>query len=114
MEDHRQDRIQSFAFVAVVMAALCISCFWVVHSSKLTYSDNVAQLDRMVNPNDASVASLIRLPGVGLAKAQAIVTYRESIKDGQSGAFHNCQDLQKVNGIGPKTAEDLGEFLRFE
>jgi competence protein ComEA len=68
----------------------------------------------MVNPNDATVASLIRLPGLGLAKAQAIVSYRESIKNGQNEAFHNCQDIQKVKGIGPKTAEDLGEFLRFE
>jgi competence ComEA-like helix-hairpin-helix protein len=114
MEDHRQNRIQSFAFLAVTLSALCISCLWVIHSSKLTYPGNVAQLDSLVNPNDATVASLIRLPGVGLAKALSIVTYRESIKDSHNEAFRNCQDLRKVKGIGPKTAADLGEFLRFE
>lgn len=114
MENHRQDRIQSFAFVAVMLAALCISCLWAVRTSGFSSSRDDVRLDNLINPNDAPVASLIRLPGIGLAKAQAIVAYRESVKNGQSSAFRNCKDLQKVKGIGPKTAESIGEFLKFE
>jgi len=64
----------------------------------------------------ASVASMVRLAGIGPARATAIAAYRDSFgeKDGQGGAFRDCSDLQKVYGIGPKTAESMSEWLRFE
>lgn len=48
-----------------------------------------------VNINTASVSELEALPGIGPAKAKAIVAYRD-----QNGAFKNVEDLKNVKGIG--------------
>lgn len=55
-----------------------------------------------VNINTASEAELTALPGIGPAKAKAIVAYRT-----QNGAFKSADDLVKVSGIGGKTLERL-------
>ena len=55
-----------------------------------------------VNVNKADAETIAReLQGVGLAKARAIVTYRE-----ENGPFKSADDLLKVTGIGPKILED--------
>lgn len=73
-------------------------------------------LQGTINPNTAPVASMARLPGIGPSKAAAIVAYRQSFSanEGTAGAFGDCADLQKVRGIGPKTAGGICEFLRFD
>lgn len=38
------------------------------------------EIEQKVNPNDAPVKSLARLPGLGLVRAEAIVAYRESMR----------------------------------
>lgn len=72
-------------------------------------------LDSKVNPNTASAASLSRLPGIGPAKANLIISYRQSIKDNNPAAraFIDSNDLQKVTGLGPKTAERIKKYLKF-
>jgi len=51
-----------------------------------------------VNINTADAETLSNeLTGIGLAKAQAIVAYRE-----QNGAFDVPEALLKVKGIGPR------------
>lgn len=55
----------------------------------------------MVNINTATAEELAQgLTGVGPAKAQAIIQYRE-----MHGPFANPADLGKVKGIGPSTLE---------
>ena len=49
-----------------------------------------------VDLNTADVASLDALPGVGPARARAIVRYRDV-----NGPFHAVQELARVPGIGP-------------
>lgn len=77
----------------------------------------VEQLNDKINPNKASWASLVRLPGIGPTKARAIVEYRESkinhdkIND---KPFNSINDLENVKGIGPKTVEGIREYLIFE
>lgn len=54
-----------------------------------------------VNVNEASAAEMAEaLQGVGEAKAQAIVDYRE-----ENGAFTAAQDLAQVKGIGAATIQ---------
>jgi len=48
----------------------------------------------MVNINTASVEQLQLLPGIGLAKAKAIVKHRNQ------SPFSEVKDLAKVKGIG--------------
>lgn len=55
-----------------------------------------------VNINTADVKELEGLPGIGPAKAQAIVDYRK-----EHGPFTTVDDLSKVQGIGPKMLEQL-------
>ena len=52
--------------------------------------------------NRATVGELDRLPGIGPAKAQAIVAYRDS-----HGPFRSGADLAGVPGIGPALAARL-------
>lgn len=55
-----------------------------------------------ININTASAGQLEDLPGIGPAKAAAIVSYRD-----QAGQFSRCEDLDKVEGIGPATVSAL-------
>ena len=48
-----------------------------------------------VNINTASPSELEALPGIGPAKAKAIVDYRQ-----QHGAFKSVEELKNVKGIG--------------
>jgi competence protein ComEA len=56
--------------------------------------------------NSATAAELEGLNGIGPAKAQAIVDYRT-----KHGPFQKVEDLEKVDGIGPKMLEKLKPML---
>lgn len=74
------------------------------------------ELESRINPNVAPVESLVRLPGLGISRAGAIVAYREGFNraNGARAAFERGDDLQKISGIGPKTVQDMGEWIKFE
>jgi competence protein ComEA len=60
-----------------------------------------AALAGPVNLNSADAATLAKeLDGIGPAKAQAIVEYRQ-----KNGPFRSAEDLLKVDGIGDKVLE---------
>ena len=63
-----------------------------------------------VNVNTADAKTLAReLQGVGMAKAEAIISYRE-----KNGPFKSADDLVKVKGLGKKLVEQNKAFIRFE
>ena len=111
-----QNKIQSFAFVisATVCTLFCVG-FAASDARKFGQSCEI-KLDSRINPNDAPVASLVRLPSIGISRAVAIVAWRENFaeQEGKSRAFENADDLQKVKGIGPKTAKNMSKWLKFE
>ena len=113
-----QIKIQSFAFVISVCIAFCFCLAFVSNplGSESAFGGCKFKLESRINPNDAPVESLIRLPGLGIGRAGAIVAYRENSngKDSDSPAFQNCNDLQKVKGIGPKTVQNISQWLKFE
>ena len=111
-----QNRIQSFAFVInVIVCVLFCTSFAVPNFFRLRQSCEI-EIESRINPNDASVASLVRLPGIGVGRADAIVIYRmnSARENGGIVAFESIGDMQKVKGIGPKTSQSMSEWLRFE
>ncbi len=115
MGQARQKDIQSFAFVLSVCAAFCF-CLGFVSGFAGSGQNCEIKLDCRVNPNYAPIESLVRLPGIGVSRAAAIVAYREKFGDidGGNPVFQSANDLQKVKGIGPKTVQNIGEWLKFE
>ncbi|MFQ5515392.1 MAG: ComEA family DNA-binding protein [Myxococcota bacterium] len=56
--------------------------------------------------NEASSGDLDALPGIGPARARAIVRERE-----RGGPFHSVAELQRVPGLGAVSAERLAPHL---
>lgn len=59
-----------------------------------------------INLNTASAQQLETLPGIGEAKAAAIIAYRK-----EHGDFASAQDLTKVSGIGDSTYAKLKDYV---
>ncbi|USK32686.1 helix-hairpin-helix domain-containing protein [Bacillus sp. F19] len=88
----------------------------VVYIPKLgeTAEDNVQQPasaevdvgEQQVNLNKATAEELQTLTGIGPAKAEAILSYRE-----EAGGFKTIEDLMNVPGIGEKSFEKLKDSI---
>ncbi|ATJ82484.1 ComEA family DNA-binding protein [Halomonas beimenensis] len=61
-----------------------------------------------INVNTADAALLAELPGIGEAKAAAIVEDREA-----NGPYAAAADLTRVSGIGEATVEGLADQVTF-
>lgn len=59
-----------------------------------------------ININKAAQNELQNLPGIGPAKAAAIIQYRK-----ENGLFQTIEDLKKISGIGDKTFDKLKESI---
>ncbi len=64
------------------------------------------KLTGVVNVNTATATQLTLLPGVGEARARAIITTRD-----QRGGFKRIEDLLEVKGIGDASLAKLRPFL---
>lgn len=73
----------------------------------------LSPLSGRINPNTAPAGSLIRLEGIGAARAFDIIEYREAREALGERAFDTPHDLEAVRGIGPKTVEKLTDSLEF-
>ena len=108
-------RIHAVAFLLsmCICAILCLP--FLRRGSSPGWAGRI-DLETRINPNDAPLASMARLSGIGESRAAAILAYRN--RHGLAGehgpAFRDCNDLQNVNGIGPITVQKNRRWLKFE
>lgn len=112
----RRSRIHSFSFIVAVALGVGVSLVFFLLPFFSPDCQSAIDLDSRINPNQASTASLARLPGIGVSLADAIISYREDFRERIGGgiAFRSCDDLQKVRGIGPKKTKSMSKWLKFE
>jgi competence protein ComEA len=72
-------------------------------------AEDARKLQGVVNVNTASVEELQLLPGVGEARARAIVDLRK-----QRGGLKSMEDLRDVKGIGDASLERLRPHVAFD
>ncbi|MBT2150613.1 ComEA family DNA-binding protein [Pseudoalteromonas sp. SCSIO 43095] len=87
-------------------AALCLLPMGTTFAQSDMLSEQMQSA--MVNINTADLKQLIKLPGVGKKKAQAIIDYREA-----NGDFASLEDLAKVKGVGKKMLAKLNGKVAF-
>lgn len=71
-----------------------------------TSSSSTNSVKGKININTASKTELMELPGIGEAKAQAIIDFRT-----KNGPFKNLHDIVNVPGIGEKTYENIKDLI---
>ncbi|WP_027709066.1 ComEA family DNA-binding protein [Zooshikella ganghwensis] len=82
-----------------IFMALCMVFTLVV--APFSFANEEAAALQAININTATAEQIAdALVGIGPAKAQAIVEYREEF-----GAFDSLDDVEQVKGVGKKTLE---------
>lgn len=74
--------------------------------TKTTTFTNSTTSIKLININTATAEELEKLPGIGPAKAQAIIDYRNKF-----GGFKTIEEIKNVKGIGEKTYEKLKDLI---
>ena len=69
-------------------------------------NDESTSTNKLININTAGVKELSTLTGIGKAKAQKIIDYREA-----NGGFKSIDEIMKVKGIGKATYEKFKENI---
>lgn len=100
--------VQRSAFLLLSMCAGLAGVGLVCHEYHSAQT-RPAPLIHRINPNTASLGQLQTLPGIGPARAQAIVQHREAHL--ASPAFTCLEDLHRVHGLGPALVSDMAAWL---
>lgn len=69
-------------------------------------NSSMAKVSDKVNINKASKEELLKLPGIGEAKANLILTYRET-----NGRFQAIEDIKKISGIKDHVYEQVRDLI---
>ncbi len=107
---------QSLAFLVGLGICLALSLGFAGGILERTEDSPIRGLGERINPNEAPVASLMRLPQIGAARARAIVAQRDRAGTPKSRVpvFQKADDLRQIKGIGPAIVEGVRPWLRFD
>jgi competence ComEA-like helix-hairpin-helix protein len=99
--------------IALLGAAVLIAALWLGGIEPAHAEEGPIPPERalvgVVNVNVADSEQLKLLPGVGPAKAQAILEYRKA-----KGPFKKVEDLLGVSGIGERALERMRPYVVLE
>jgi len=109
--DDIQTRAAALATVGAMALAILLAIPTYMPKKDLPLPDPTFQ----VNPNTAAIGQLLQLPGMGPARAKALVEYRQMVQKVRSGpVFRDVNDLMQVPGLGPDTVKRMAGQLCFE
>jgi len=89
--------------------ALLAACSLAFAASAAPEGDAASRVTGVVNLNTATADELQLLPGIGAARAQAVIDLRK-----QRGGFKSVEELKDVKGIGDTALERLRPFVRLD
>ncbi len=92
-----------------VLSLALLTAFGLALAGSSLAEDASPQLVGTVNINTATPEQLELLPGIGEARARAVVSMRK-----QRGGFKSVDELTEVSGIGEAALERLRPFVRTE
>lgn len=96
------------AFVLLSVGGFLRHDYFGTHCQLVPSASIVRPLEEgeVIDLNWAGLYELMRLPGIGEVRAQAVIDYR-----GEHGDFETIDDLLNVEGIGQVTVDKLRDFL---
>lgn len=105
-------------FIAIAIAIVLISMGYslTVRVANNQYSPTFANriTQTTIDPNTANWASLVRIPGIGPARAEKLLAWRKThVSKAMPVVFKNLEDLRHIPSFGPKTVAGIAEYLRF-
>jgi hypothetical protein len=104
-------RTRAAAGAALLLLALAAAA-WLLSPPRDLRPVALDAATHRIDPNRASRAELMALPGVGPVLADSIIAYRAS--SARQPAYCSADDLDAVPRIGPKTVARLRPFLKFD
>jgi len=116
-------KIEKIAILILLISALSafIAAYYVKHSGgkiEIVSPHEAREADsaqdamsekRTVNINTANKTLIMKLPGIGPALADDIITFRT-----QNGSFGAPEELMKVKGIGRKKYEQIKDLVKID
>lgn len=77
----------------------------IIPEKKVVGEENSVK-DSLININSATLSDLCTIPGIGVAKANSIINYRD-----EHGLFINIAEIKNVNGIGDELYNKIKEYI---
>lgn len=84
-----------------------IDSYVTIEKEEGTSSVNGEKENTVININTATVEELVKLPGVGEATANKIITYRK-----ENGKFKTPEEIKNVPGIGDSKYENIKDMIK--
>ena len=113
LQTHKDLLLWTRAYRLAALAALVLLIFFMGDAVNASRKPSCVETGERINPNTAKLASLVRLPGIGKARALDIIHFRQANAD-EKPVFKTAHDMEQIRGIGPKTAEKISPWLTFE
>lgn len=111
--DHRSPAVADWTLgparwvaVAILASASIAGLAWSIRTQQRIEQAQTLDPARRIDLNRAHASELELLPGIGPSLARAIVEDRAA-----NGPFASLDDLQRVDGIGPRTVVRVRPFV---